>query len=336
MTAGSGDHPEGSVRTVLTATDEAVDATVAREALLLACAGALGDSDRLVAHWLTATGRGVDRLAATAVTARAWAMLLAARDELPGGHHRPEWADGLLPLDLDAEEQEHGKVLAERETLPPRGRRQREAAAAAEHAAADGDIDAAREALHRWAAVAREIPQPDAATLAACRHVARLLVDGEVAVDAEWAWNYTAALVAALDHRYRADNHDGDCRELVEAIMRLRGEPDAVPPPASVAAIDHAENRLGRTLPEEFRAFLGVCDGLRADVVFPRLLGVAELHGGTEIGDSGPGITISDPPVLTLWPSGEVTEDDELFGRSVHPGIRSVLEEHLRLLEASA
>ncbi|MBB3051972.1 hypothetical protein FHS23_003001 [Prauserella isguenensis] len=30
-----------------------------------------------------------------------------------------------------------------------------------------------------------------------------------------------------------------------------------------------------------------------------------------------------------------MTEDDELFGRSVRPGIRAVLEEHLRLLEAS-
>ncbi|WP_344056367.1 SMI1/KNR4 family protein, partial [Prauserella halophila] len=201
--------------------------------------------------------------------------------------------------------------------------------------AADGDTAAAREALHRWADVAREIPQPDAATLAACRHVAPLLVGGELAVDAEWAWNYTAALVAALDRRYRTEGHDADWRELIDEIMRLRGEPDAVPPPASVAAVDHAENRLGRTLPEDFRAFLGVCDGLRADVVFPRLLGVAELRPSAETGVSGPGIVLSDPPVLTLWPSNEVTEDDALFGRSVHPGIRSVLEEHLRLLEAS-
>ncbi|MBB3051969.1 hypothetical protein FHS23_002998 [Prauserella isguenensis] len=337
MTAGRGDHPEGSVRTVLTGTDDAVDATVAREALLLACAGALGESDRLVRHWLAATDRSVDRLAATAVTARAWAMLLAARDEHSDDRHRrPDWAAGLLPLDLDAEQAEHEKVLAERDSLPARGRRQREAAAAAEYAAASGDLDAARDALHRWAEVAGEIPQPDAATLAACRHIAPLLVDGELAVDAEWAWNYTAALVAALDQRYRAEGPDSDWRDLIAEIMRLRGEPDAVPPPASVAAVDHAENRLGRTLPEEFRTFLGVCDGLRADVVFPRLLGVAELRHGTETGASGPGIVISDPPVLTLWPSGEVTEDDELFGRSVRPGIRAVLEEHLRLLEASA
>ncbi|MCR3719088.1 MULTISPECIES: SMI1/KNR4 family protein [Prauserella salsuginis group] len=336
MTAGRGDHPEGSVRTVLTGTDDAVDATVTREALLLACAGALGESDRLVRHWTTATGRGVDRLAATAVTARAWAMLLAARDDLSEEEsRRPDWAEGLVPLDLDAEQAEHEKVLGERDALPPRGRRQREAAADAERAAAAGDTDAAREALHRWTDVAREIPQPDAATLAACRHVATLLVAGELAVDAEWAQSYTGALVAALDQRYRREPRDADWQELIDAIMRLRGEPDAVPPPASVAAIDHAENRLGRTLPEEFRTFLGICDGLRADVVFPRLLGVAELRHGAETGASGPGIVISDPPGLTLWPSGEVTEDDELFGRSVHPGIRSVLEDHLRLLEAS-
>jgi len=325
VTSGTREHPEGAVRTLLTGTDEAVDATVTHEALLLACAGALDDSDRLVRHWVAATGRSVDRLAATAVTARAWAMLLAARDP------QPDWAEELTPLDLDAEQQAHEKVLAERDPLPPRGRWQRAAAADAEHAAATGDTEAATEALQRWAEIAREIPKPDAATLAACRHVAPLLVSGVLAVEPDWAWNYTAALVAALDQRYRVDRPRGSWRDLVDAVMRLRGEPGATPPPASPAAIDRAEQTLGLPLSDEFRAFLLTCDGLRADVVFPRLLGVADLTPGAEPGT----VTISDPPSLTLWPSGEVTEDDELFGRTVHTGFRAVLEEHLRLLEAS-
>ncbi|WP_369822103.1 SMI1/KNR4 family protein [Saccharomonospora sp. CUA-673] len=281
----------------------------------------------LVRHWAAATGRPVDRLAATAVTARAWEMLFAARET------RPDWAEGLTPLDLDAEEQAHEQVLAERDPLPPRGQRQRAAAADAAHAAAEGDTAAATEALHRWAEIAREIPKPDAATLAACRHVAPLLVAGVLAVEENWAWNYTAALIAALDQRYRVDRQRGDWAELIEAIMRLRGEPDAVPPPSSPAAIEAAERGLGVALSEEFRAFLRTCDGLRADVVFPRLLGVADLTPAPAQGAGA--VTISEPPVLTLWPSGEVTEDDDLFGRTVHPGIRSVLEEHLRLLEAS-
>ena len=40
-----------------------------------------------------------------------------------------------------------------------------------------------------------------------------------------------------------------------------------------------AELRLGVSLPEDHREFLRTCDGLPADVVFPRLLGTAELRG---------------------------------------------------------
>ncbi|MFD2396775.1 hypothetical protein ACFSVJ_07965 [Prauserella oleivorans] len=41
--------------------------------------------------------------------------------------------------------------------------------------------------------------------------------------------------------------------------------------------------------------------------------------------------------MIVLRPgTGEVAEWDELFGTTVHSGIRALLEEHLRLLEASA
>ncbi|MFD2396774.1 SMI1/KNR4 family protein [Prauserella oleivorans] len=185
---------------------------------------------------------------------------------------RPRRAPGLgrgtATLDLDAEAEAHREVLAKR-TPGPRAQTLREHAAAAEQAAAAGDTGAALAALARWAEVARELPRPDVATLAACRHVAPLLVRGALAVDPDWAWNYAGALIAALTTRYRSERDRRDWRDLIAEIMRLRGEPGVVPPPASPAAIADAERRLGVRLPAEYRQFLLTCDGLRADVVFP-------------------------------------------------------------------
>ncbi|MBK1786195.1 SMI1/KNR4 family protein [Prauserella cavernicola] len=317
-------EPEGYVETavhkVLTATDDAVDAVVSAEALLLACAGAPAESDRLVTHWQAVSGREASRLAADALTARAWAMLFAARGETP------DWAGELSPLDLDAEAEAQRAHLAKESRDPLRA-----ITAEAQTAADQGDVEAATEALGRWAQRAGETSRPDVATLAACRDLAPLLLRGALGVPAEWASDYTGTLVAALAARYRAESGERrGWRDLVAEIMRLRGEPGAVPPPATPAAIAAVERRLGRALPADYRELLLTCDGLRADVVFPRLLGVSEL-AVTE-----GGIVISEPEGIVLRPdTGEVLESDDLFGTTTHPGVRALLEEHLRLLEAS-
>lgn len=316
MPDSSESYAETAVREVLTADEATVDAAVGYAALLLACVGAADESDRLVRRWQAVTERPATSLAGDAVTARAWAMLFAARGT-------PDWAGELLPLDLDAEERAHREHLEAAGPL-------REFAARAEDRAKQGDLDGAKSALAEWAEAAGSSVRPDVATLAACRHVAPLLVTGTLTVPDGWARDYAGTLIAALHARYREQREPAGWRELIEQIMRLRGEPGNVPPPATRAGIDDAQRRLGVTLPAEYRGFLLTCDGLPADVVFPRLLGTAEIEA------TGEGVRISDPPGLVLLTgSGRVVESDPLFGVTTHSGVRAVLEEHLRLLQAA-
>lgn len=327
LSTPSGDFVEAAVRVVLTAADDAVDAEVGRAALLSACVGAVASGDRLVRQWRRVTGRPVTRLAPDPVTARAWAMTLSVRAELP------EWAGEFSPLDLDAEENAHRAHLAR-----SRGRAGVESALAGlverawAHAEA-GNLTEARAAIDEWGHLARDVPDPDVATLAGCRPLARLLVGGALTVPAGWAEEYADALIAALHTRYPRDAAESSWAELIDEILLLRGGSDTAPPPASADEVAEAEHRLGIALPESYRTFLATCDGLPADVVFPRLLHVAELS--PPAGPDGT-VVISDPPVLRLRPAtAEVLEEDPVFGLSVHRDIRAVLEQHRRLLEAS-
>ncbi|WP_199430219.1 SMI1/KNR4 family protein [Qaidamihabitans albus] len=354
MTGEQPTYTEAAVREVLTAADPGVDAAVGHAALLIAAAGAAEEADRLVRRWRAATERPLTALVAGPVQARAWAMLFATRS---GG--APDWAAELPPLDLDEEEAAHRAHLertepalpsdllgdstvarivtgvADRLDEPRAPDPLRALAAEAESCARAGEQDAAKDALRRWAELAWRRPRPDVATLAACRHVAPLLAGGALPVPDEWPGDCAGALVAALHTRYRPvteHTRHGDWLGLVTEIMRLRDEPDAVPPPAAPAEVTAAQMRLGVPLPGEYREFLLACDGLPADVVFPRLLAASEL--GT--GGTAAGIAISDPPVLVLHPgSGRVTEHDPLFGSTSYAGVRAVLEEHRRLLEAA-
>ncbi|PRX48493.1 hypothetical protein B0I33_104310 [Prauserella shujinwangii] len=348
MTGSPAQYLEAAVQSVLTAADPAVDATVGHAALLVASAGAAADADHLVRRWLAATERPVSALVPDAVTARAWAMLSAAR---PGG--APGWAAELPPLDLDAEESAHHRHLGRAEPpLPPgllgdslpaqvvtglaehteRPRRDplRALAAEAESAARDGDEEAASAALHRWAELAWRRPRPDVATLAACRHVAPLLVAGALPAPRGWPRDCADALIAALHTRYRPAPAQRDWPGLLAEVLRLRGEEGPLPAPATPGALADAEHRLGRPLPADYREFLLTCDGFPADVVFPRLLGAADLV------PTGPRVRISEPEGVELDPAtGRVFEHDPLFGTTVHSGIRALVEEHLRLLEAA-
>ncbi|SEF38479.1 hypothetical protein SAMN05421837_12231 [Amycolatopsis pretoriensis] len=312
----AGEYLETAVRDVLTGD---VDGQVGYAALLLAVSGALDEADRLAEQWLARTERPVTALAPDPVRARAWAMLFEAR----GG--RPEWAAGLSPLDLDAEERAHSASLRRRVSdlegvLPPGP-----VAEVVKHVAParpdrvrtallDGDLEV-------WASLAG--PRPDVAMLAATRALAPALVAGADPLGLrDWAPACAGALVAALHERYPREL--GGWPELIAEIMRLRGDP-AAPPPASEAAIRSAELRLGVDLPEELREFLRVCDGLPADVVFPRLLGTAELRA-----DSGV-VILADPAVLLLS-AGHVVEVDPVLGTTVHPSLRAALVKHATLL----
>jgi hypothetical protein len=259
-------------------------------------------------------------------------MLFEAR----GG--RPDWAEGLAPLDLDAEERAHTASLRRPVSdldgvLPPGP-----VAQVIQHVApsrpdrvrtalADGD-------LALWASLAG--PRPDVATLAATRALAPALVAGADPLGLrDWAESCAGALVAALHERYPPDL--GAWPELIAEIMRLRGSAEprpllrgraTVPPPASEAAIRSAELRLGVELPEDHREFLRTCDGLPADVVFPRLLGTAELRA------EGGVVVLAEPAVLLLS-AGHVVEVDPVLGTTVHPSFRAALVEHATLLVQS-
>jgi hypothetical protein len=355
------DYLEAAVRDVLTAPEARVDDQVGYAALLLAVSGALDEADRLITQWQARTERPVAALATDPVRARAWAMLFEAR----GG--RPDWAVGLPPLDLDAEERAHTaslrRTVSDLEGVLPPG----PVAEVIKHVApsrpdrvrtalADGDLEL-------WASLAG--PHPDVATLAATRALAPALLAGADPLGLrDWVPACAGALVAALHERYPPEL--GSWPELVAEIMRLRGTavpgetpaPPArpgpllgtaelplppgetrvdprpgpllhrrvsLPPPASEAAIRSAELRLGAELPADVREFLRTCDGLPADVVFPRLLGTADLRAENGV------VVLSDPAVLLLS-SGHVVEVDPVLGTTVHPSFRAALVRHAALL----
>ncbi|EOD68493.1 SMI1/KNR4 family protein [Amycolatopsis vancoresmycina] len=314
-----GEYLEAAVRDVLTAASSTVDHQVGYAALLLAVTGALDEADRLVTQWQARTERPVTALAPDPLRARAWAMLFEARGA------RPDWAAGLPPLDLDAEERAHTAALrrpvSDLEGVLPPG----PVAEVVKHVAparpdrvrtalADGDLES-------WAALAG--PHPDVATLAATRALAPALVAGADPLGLrDWAPSCAGALVAALHERYPPEL--GAWPELIASILRLRGGATA-PPPASEAAIRSAELRLGVPLPPDCREFLRTCDGLPADVVFPRLLGTAELRAENGV------VVLSDPAVLLLS-AGHVVEVDPILGTTVHASFRAALVNHATLL----
>lgn len=320
---------EGAIRDVLSGDDATLDDRIGQAALVFAVSGAFAEADRLITHWHALTERPVTALVPGAVPARAWAMLFEALGT------RPDWAAAMTPLDLDAEERAHDEYLARRvsdldgllggspigeavshlgSSRPDRLR----------EAVARGDLDA-------WAEIASRQARPDVAVLAATRRLAPRLVAGADPLGlGEWAGLCAGALVAALYQRYPPDT--GSWREMIAGILRLRGVGTA-PPAASARNIDAAEARLGLRLPADYREFLRTCDGLPADVVFPRLLGTAELRA------EGGVVVIAEPAVVLLTAAGEqwrTVEIDPALGTTVHPTFRALLERHLLLLAQSA
>jgi hypothetical protein len=327
------DFVEAAVRTVLTAADDVVDVEIGQAALLAFCVGAAEHGDRLVRHWRHTTGRSVTRLVRRPVAARAWAMLLS-------GRRAPDWAGELPPLDLDAEERAHRAHLARLRATSGVDAVLADLVDRAWTQAEAGAIADARATIDAWAEHARAIPRPDLATLAGARPLARLLADGALTVPAGWTDHYVTALVAALTTRYRTDttrSTDGSWRELIDDVLWLRGTPGAAPPPAPARDIAEAEHRLGRALPDGYRRFLATCDGLPADVVFPRLLSASELTTLVVGPDGTPGcLVISEPATLVLRTgTGEVVEDDPVFGISVHQDVAALLDHHRELLRAA-
>ncbi|RJQ88082.1 SMI1/KNR4 family protein [Amycolatopsis panacis] len=323
------DYLETAVRDVLTGDDLAVDRRIGHAALLLATAGAAGPADRLITQWQTVTGRPASALAPDAVRARGWAMLFEARGD------RPQWAESLPPLDLDAEERAHQAFLT-RQVSDLDGLFEGSPVAGAIGALAPGRPDPVRAALAAgdpdgWAGLVTNRPEPDVAALAATRPLARRLVEGAdpLGLGPDWPQQCAGALIAALRERYPAGTRSWP--DLIAAILRLRGQrPGRPATPAGIAA---AEHRLGVRLPDDYRDFLTVTDGLPADVVFPRLLPAAELRTEDDV------VIISAPATVLLARTGgdwHAVEVDLTFGSSAHPSFRALLERHLRLLEASA
>ncbi|UKD55356.1 SMI1/KNR4 family protein [Amycolatopsis sp. FU40] len=320
---------ETAVRDVLTADEAAADRRIGHAALLLATAGASDAADRLVTQWHAVTGRPTSVLADDAVRARAWAMLFEARGD------RPQWADALVPLDLDAEEQAHQAFLARRASDLD-GLFDGSPVAGAVSAIAPKRPDPVRDALaaadlDAWAALAENHPNPDVATLAATRPLAARLVEGADPLDLgkEWPDQCAGALIAAL--RERHPTGPASLPDLVAAILRLRGQ--RAPAPASPADLAATEQRLGFRLPDDYREFLTLADGLPADVVFPRLLPARELRA------DGAVLIVSDPATVLLTHTGDswrAVEVDLTYGSTAHDSFRALLEHHHRLLEASA
>ncbi|WIX78639.1 SMI1/KNR4 family protein [Amycolatopsis carbonis] len=317
---------EAAVRDVLTGDEPALDRRVGQAALVLATAGAGTAADRLVAHWRVVTERPVTQLADDAVRARAWAMLFEAR----GG--RPQWADELVPLDLDAEERAHQAFLT-RKVSDLDGVLDDSPVAEVVSALAPGLPDRVRIALadgdlEQWAKLIENHPVPDVAALAATRALAPRLVAGAdpLELGPDWPDQCAGALIAALRERY--PTRPGSWPELVAAILRERGQ--TAPPPASEADLREAERRLGTTLPADYREFLRTANGLPDDVTFPRLLPAQELRADNGV------VIVSDPALVLLTATGHAVEVDLAFGSTAHPSFRALLEHHLGLLEASA
>ncbi|MEV6911467.1 SMI1/KNR4 family protein [Amycolatopsis sp. NPDC051071] len=320
---------EDAIKDVLSGDEAALDDRIGHAALMFAASGAMAEAVRLITHWHALTERPVTALVPGAVRERAWAMLFEAQGA------RPEWAAALTPLDLDAEERAHDAYLARRvsdldglfsgspigEAVshlgPSRPDRLREAVAR-------GDVDA-------WAEIASRQGKPDVAILAASRPLAPRLVAGADPLGlGDWPGLCAGALVAGLYERYPPDT--GSWREMIAGVLRLRGGGTA-PPAASPRNVGAAEARLGLRLPADYREFLLTCDGLPADVVFPRLLGTAELRA------EGGVVVISDPAVVLLTAAGDqwrTVEIDPALGTTVHPTFHALLERHLLLLAQSA
>ncbi|MEV6900248.1 SMI1/KNR4 family protein [Amycolatopsis sp. NPDC051372] len=314
---------EAAIRDVLTADEPALDRRVGHTALLLATAGA--DADRLVTHWRAVTGRPATQLADDAVRARAWAMLFEARGD------RPQWADELIPLDLDAEEQAHQAFLTRR-VSDLDGVLDGSPVAGVVSALAPGRPDRVRTALaegdlEAWAELVASHPAPDVAALAATRALASRLVAGADPLDLgpDWPDQCAGALIAALRERY--PTQPDSWPELVAAIMHERGQ--TAPPPASEGDLQEAERRLATTLPADYREFLRTTNGLPDDVTFPRLLPAQELRADNGV------VIVSDPALVLLTATGHAVEVDLAFGSTAHPTFRALLEHHLGLLEAS-
>ena len=312
------DYLESAVRDVLTADEPTLDDRIAYAALLLAVSGATADADRLITHWQSRTERPVNALAATPLKARAWAMLF----ERTG---RPAWAKGLPPLDLDAEERAHSAWLAKpvsdlEGALPPG------IVAEIANQVAPSRPDPVKQALANgdlaeWAA--RAGIRPDVAALAATRSLAPRLVAGEDPLGLkDHVEPIAGALIAALHERYPREF--ASWPDLLAEILRLRGADTALEP-ATPESIEAAEARLGIRLPEDYRGFLRTADGLPADLVFPRLLGAAELR------EEGSVVVLSEPAVILLS-GGFVVEVDPVLGTSVHRTFRELLTRHASLL----
>jgi hypothetical protein len=347
---------ETAVRQVLSADPAAVDDVTGHAALLLAGSGHAAEADRLVVAWSRCTERPVQALAADPVRARAWAMLFAARGA------RPDWAKALTPLDPDDEEAAQRAYLTRRVPAIPAdafgdstvGRvvaglagqvdqghadPMRTRVAEAEKLAAAGDEPGARAALRDWAVLAGGRGRPDMAMVAACRHLAALLVAGAdpLALGSDGANRCGGELVAALRARHPSAPAEDGWPGLLRRIMRLReADPDGLPGPASAEAVSRAEQRIGAELPGDYRGFLRTCDGLPADVVFPRLLGAAELtrddQGTIAISETG----LTGRYALVADGDGwQVLAEDELFGTNRYHDFRTLLVEHVQLLEDS-
>ncbi|MPY98619.1 MAG: SMI1/KNR4 family protein [Actinophytocola sp.] len=348
----------------------ATHATVIGDAaLLLTCVGGGAAADRLCDRWLALTEQSATDLLRDDAAARGFAQLFAARGTLP------TWALSLTPLDVEAEADTHrrwldradspvdagafgtstaGRVvegLAQHAAAEPNPLRR--LAARADDAAADSDQDRARELVAEWAD--RAGPRPPVAQLAGCGHLAPLLIEGALAtplggVGGGWPDDCADALLVALrlrlqDQRTGAPDDSGmaGMAELVRRVLAARhagaaeDEPAPEPePPATAEAIAAAEHRIGHRLPEDYRAFLAMTNGLPADVVFPRLLPADELQP-TE----GGVVVISDRTadgLVTLVPPGSadgrwrVVEVDLGLGSTAHPSFTALLRAHLELL----
>ncbi|MFD9966494.1 SMI1/KNR4 family protein [Amycolatopsis sp. NPDC058986] len=329
-----GEFLESAVRDVLTADEAVLDERIGYAALLLATAGAAAEADRLVTQWQALTERPITAIVPDQVRARAWAMLFEARGT------RPDWAEELPPLDLDAEERAHTASLLRPVSDLDGVLGDSPAAGVVSGIAgklAPSRPDKLRSAiathdLPGWAVLAAEQARPDVATLAASRALAPRLTAGAdpLGLGTEWPARCADALVAALYERYPPKI--GTWSELISRILRFRGTGTA-PAPATPAGIEATERRLGLRLPDDYRDFLLTCDGLPGDVVFPRLLGTGELRVVDDV------VVLAEPAIVLLARAGDrwhAVEVDPVFGSTAYPAFRALLEHHLALLAQSA